>query len=189
MMKERNVKFHGKGWKIPAQERTPEYWVSMEMDDTVGSIEATGEYTVVFNLKRVEAPFLANMRNGLLPLSSALPLFLKIPKEFVRKPVGTGPFKLVKWIKDDQIVLEKNKGYWDKSGGPYLDKIVFRSIPENSVRFLELKTGNIHICQFPNPADIELARKDSNLILPTQPGNEHRLPVLQPHKRTLEKQC
>ena len=61
MMKERNVKFQGKGWDIPAQERTPEYWVSMEMDDTIGAIEATGEYEVVFKLKRVEAPFLANM--------------------------------------------------------------------------------------------------------------------------------
>jgi peptide/nickel transport system substrate-binding protein len=96
--------------------------------------------------------------------------FMKNPKEFVRNPVGTGPFKFVKWIKDDRIVLERFKDYWDKSGGPYLDKIVFRSIPENSVRFLELKTGNIHICQFPNPADVGLARKDPNLILPTQPG-------------------
>jgi len=169
MMKERNIKFHGKGWEIPAQERTPEYWVSMEMDDTVGFIEATGEYTVVFKLKRVEAPFLANMGMDFASIISPA-AFMKNPKEFIRNPVGTGPFKLVKWIKDDRIVLEKNKDYWDKSAGPYLNKIVFRSIPENSVRFLELKTGNIHICQFPNPADIELARKDSNLILPTQPG-------------------
>ncbi len=169
MMKERNIKFHGKGWKIPVQERTPEYWVSMEMDDTVGSIEATGEYTVVFKLKRIEAPFLANMGMDFASIISPT-AFMKNPKEFIRNPVGTGPFKFVKWITDDRIVLEKNKDYWDKSGGPYLDKIVFRSIPENSVRFLELKTGNIHICQFPNPADIELARKDSNLILPTQPG-------------------
>jgi len=169
MMKERNVKFHGKALDIPAQDRTPEYWVSMEMDDTVGAIEATGEFTVVFKLKRVEAPFLANMGMDFASVISPT-AFMKNPKEFVRNPVGTGPFTFVKWVKDDQIVLEKNKDYWDKSGGPYLDKIVFRSIPENSVRFLELKTGNIHICQFPNPADIELARKDSNLILPTQPG-------------------
>ena len=169
MMKERNVKFYGKGWEIPAQERTPEYWVSMEMDDTVGAIEATGEFTVVFKLKRVEAPFLANMGMDFASIISPT-AFMKNPKEFVHNPVGTGPFKLVKWVRDDQIILEKNKDYWDKSGGPYLDKLVFRSIPENSVRFLELKTGNIHICQFPNPADIELARKDPNLILPTQPG-------------------
>ncbi|RLC04572.1 MAG: ABC transporter substrate-binding protein [Deltaproteobacteria bacterium] len=169
MMKDRSVKFNGMGWDIPAQERPPEYWVSMEMDDTIGSIEAVDDYTVVFKLKRVEAPFLANMGMDFADIISPT-AFLKNPKEFLRNPVGTGPFKFAKWVKDDRIVLEKNKDYWDKSGGPYLDKLIFRSIPENSVRFLELKTGNIHICQFPNPADIDLAKKDSNLILPTQPG-------------------
>jgi len=169
MMKERNVKYFGQGWDIPAQERTPEYWVSMEMDDTVGAIEATGEYTVVFKLKRVEAPFLANMGMDFAGIISPT-AFLKNPKEFLRNPVGTGPFKFVKWVKDDRIILEKNADYWDKSAGPYLDKVVFRSIPENSVRFLELKAGSIHICQFPNPADVELARKDPNIKLISQPG-------------------
>jgi len=169
MMKDRNVKFIGQGWEIPAQDRTPEYWVSMEMDETIGSIEAVDDYTVVFNLKRVEAPFLANMGMDFADIISPT-AFLKNPKEFLRNPVGTGPFKFDSWVKDDRIVLMKFEDYWDKSGGPYLEKVVFRSIPENSVRFLELKTGNIHICQFPNPADIDLARKDENLILPTQPG-------------------
>jgi peptide/nickel transport system substrate-binding protein len=169
MMKDRNVKFHGKGWEIPAQDRTPEYWVSMEMDDTIGSIEATGEYTVVFKLKRVEAPFLANMGMDFADIISPT-AFMKNPKEFLRNPVGTGPFKFVKWVKDDQIVLEKNKDYWDKTAGPYLDKVVFRSIPENSVRFLELKAGSIHACQFPNPADVALAEADPNLKLVSQPG-------------------
>jgi peptide/nickel transport system substrate-binding protein len=141
----------------------------MEMDDTVGAIEAVDEYTVVFKLKRVEAPFLANMGMDFADIISPT-AFMKNPKEFIRNPVGTGPFKFVKWVKDDRIILEKNPDYWDKSGGPYLDQLIFRSIPENSVRFLELKTGNIHICQFPNPADIALAEKDKNLILPTQPG-------------------
>ncbi len=169
MMKDRNVKFFGKGWDIPAQDRTPEYWVSMEMDDTIDAIEATGEYEVVFKLKRVEAPFLANMGMDFADIISPT-AFMKNPKEFLRNPVGTGPFKFVKWVKDDQIILAKNESYWDKTGGPYLDKVVFRSIPENSVRFLELKAGSIHICQFPNPADIELARQDKNIKLISQPG-------------------
>jgi peptide/nickel transport system substrate-binding protein len=169
MMKNRNVKFLGKGYDIPAQERTPEYWVSMEMDDTIGAVEAVDEYTVVFKLKRVEAPFLANMGMDFADIISPT-AFMKNPKEFLRNPVGTGPFKFVNWVKDDRIILEKFKGYWDKAGGPYLDKVVFRSIPENSVRFLELKTGNINICQFPNPADIDLAKKDKNLKLTIQPG-------------------
>ena len=169
MMKERNVKFLDAKMTIPPQERTPEYWVSMEMDDTVGSIEALDEYTVVFKLKRPEAPFMANMGMDFADIISPT-AFSKDPKAFVRSPVGTGPFKFVEWVTDDRIVLEKFKDYWDKTGGPYLDKVVFRSIPENSVRFLELKTGNIHICQFPNPADIAMARKDPALKLPEQPG-------------------
>ena len=169
MMKDRKVKFTGKGYDIPAQERPPEYWVSMEMDDIVDSIEATDDNTVVFKLKKVNAPFLANMGMDFADIISPT-AFLKNPKEFVRNPVGTGPFKFVEWIKDDRIVLEKNPDYWDKSGGPYLDKVVFRAIPENSVRFLELKSGGIHICQFPNPADIPLAKQDPNLQIISQPG-------------------
>jgi ABC-type transport system substrate-binding protein len=168
-MKERKIKFLGKGWEIPAQERTPEYWVSMEMDKTVDSIEAVDDHTVVYKLKRVEAPFLANLGMDFADIISPT-AFMKNPKEFVRTPVGTGPFKFVKWVKDDQILLEKNKEYWDKKGGPYLDKVVFRAIPENSVRFLELKTGNVHICQFPNPADIALASKDAKMKMVSQPG-------------------
>jgi peptide/nickel transport system substrate-binding protein len=64
--------------------------------------------------------------------------------------------------------LEANPDYWD--GRPYLDKAIFRCIPDNSVRFLELKTGNIDICQFPNPEDIDLAKKDASLKLVSQPG-------------------
>ena len=169
MMKNRNVKFFSKQWMIPAQDRTPEYWVSMEMDDTIGSIEAVDNYTVVFKLKRVEAPFLANMGMDFADIISPT-AFSKNPKEFLRMPVGTGPFKFSKWVKDDRIILKRFADYWDKSGGPYLDRLIFRAIPENSVRFLELKTGNIHVCQFPNPADIPLAKRDPNLKLISQPG-------------------
>jgi ABC-type transport system substrate-binding protein len=168
-MKEPKLKFSGKAWEIPPQERPPEYWVSMEMDKTVDSIEATDEHTVVFKLKRVDAPFLANLGMDFADIISPT-AFLKNPKEFVRNPVGTGPFKFVEWVKDDRIVLQKNPDYWDKKTGPYLDKVVFRAIPDNSVRFLELKTGNIHVCQFPNAADLPLAQKDSSMKLISQPG-------------------
>ena len=169
MMKNRSITFFGKGWDIPKQERPPEYWVSMEMDDTVDSIEATDEFTVVFNLKRVQAPFIANMGMDFADMISPT-AFMKDPKAFVRNPVGTGPFKFSRWVKDDRIILEANKDYWDKAKGPYLDRLIFRVIPENSVRFLELKAGTIHMCEFPNAADIPMAKKDPKLQVISQPG-------------------
>jgi peptide/nickel transport system substrate-binding protein len=141
----------------------------MEMDDIVESIEAVDDDTVVFRLKRVNAPFLANMGMDFADIISPT-AFLENPKEFLRNPVGTGPFKFVRWVKDDRIILQRNPDYWDKSAGPYLEQLIFRAIPENSVRFLELKTGNIHICQFPNPADIVLAEEDPKLKIVSQPG-------------------
>lgn len=170
MMKDRKVKWFGEGYQIPKQDRPPEYWVSMEMDDIIDSIEAIDKYTVVFKLKQVNAPFLANLGMDFADIISPT-AFLKNPSEFIRNPVGTGPFELVKWVKDDKIILKKFDGYWNKAnGGPYVNKVVFRSIPENAVRFLELKAGNIHICQFPNAADIPMAKADPNLKLFSQSG-------------------
>jgi len=166
-MKEPNLAFFKTTWQLPKDQPPYEYWLSMSMNDLVGSIEATGTHTVVFKLKRPEAPFIANMGMDFAAIVSPTAV-LKLGPDFKSNPVGTGPFKFVKWIKDDRITLEANPDYWD--GRPYLDKVLFRAIPDNSVRFLELKTGNIHICQFPNPEDIELAKADAALKLVSQSG-------------------
>ncbi len=166
-MKEKRVKFYRHKWEFPKDQPPPEYWLSMEMDKIIDSIEAVDDYTVVFHLKRLEAPFLADLGMDFASIVSPTAV-LKYGPDFKSHPVGTGPFKFVKWIKDDRIILEANKDYW--GGRPYLDRVIFRVIPDNSVRFLELKAGNIHICQFPNPEDIELAKKDPNLKLVSQPG-------------------
>ena len=167
MMKEKNVKFVGKAPAFPEKQPPAEYWLSMEMDDTIDSIQAVDNDTVVFKLKRREAPFLANMAMDFAAIVSPAAV-MKYGEDFRSNPVGTGPFKFVKWIKDDRIILAANEDYWD--GRPYLDQAIFRVIPDNSVRCLELKTGNISICQFPNPEDIALAKKDPNLKLVSQPG-------------------
>ncbi|GED69999.1 ABC transporter substrate-binding protein [Brevibacillus reuszeri] len=59
--------------------------------------------------------------------------------------MGTGPFKYVSWQTGSEIVLEKNTNYWDKTGGPYLDKIVYKVIPEAITRVTGLKTGQINM--------------------------------------------
>ena len=56
------------------------------------------------------------------------------------KPVGTGAFIFKEWKRGDYIVLERNPNYWDQ-GKPYLDKIIFRIIPDAGARAAALETG------------------------------------------------
>ena len=64
-------------------------------------------------------------------------------------PVGTGPFVFKSWIPDQELVVERNPGYWrsDAAGRalPYLDRIVFRPIVEADTRKVALELGDIHI--------------------------------------------
>jgi len=62
---------------------------------------------------------------------------------FKKEPVGTGPYKFSKWQKDDRVELVKNPDYF--AGTPKWDKVVFRSIPEDTTRVSELMAGGIDI--------------------------------------------
>ena len=48
-------------------------------------------------------------------------------KDFALKPVGTGPYKFVEWVKDDRVVLEANDAYW--RGAPKIKKVIWRPDP------------------------------------------------------------
>ncbi|WP_010632445.1 ABC transporter substrate-binding protein [Sporolactobacillus vineae] len=63
---------------------------------------------------------------------------------FANHPIGTGPYKMTSYKKDNQVVLEKNKYYW-KSGEPKIGKVVFRIIPDPSTRLADFQTGAIDI--------------------------------------------
>jgi len=58
-----------------------------------------------------------------------------------RRPVGTGPFMFVSWKTGASIELKANPDYFE--GRPYLDRIVYKIIPDMATMFLELKAGNV----------------------------------------------
>ncbi|MDV2888501.1 ABC transporter substrate-binding protein, partial [Alkalihalophilus pseudofirmus] len=62
---------------------------------------------------------------------------------FLKKPVGSGPYKFVKWDRDDRVVLEGYKDYF--AGEPKWRKVIVRAIPESSTRVGELLTGGVDI--------------------------------------------
>ncbi|MDI7249419.1 MAG: ABC transporter substrate-binding protein [Bacillota bacterium] len=142
--------------------------------------EATDQYTVRLTLKEPFAPFLANL--GMVWSGVVSPAAVEKYGFGVSKhPVGTGPFVFKEWVPNDHITLEANKDYW--GGRPYLDKIVFRIIPENSVRLLKLQSNEIQLVADVNPEDVPRIKQDANLTLYEQPGltiNGVRLPCTVP---------
>ena len=58
---------------------------------------------------------------------------------FAVKPVGTGPYRFVEWVKDERLVLDANKDY--HRGAPAIDRLVFRPIPELTTRVAALLSG------------------------------------------------
>lgn len=89
--------------------------------------------------------------------------------DFRQKPIGTGPYKLVSWTRDDRMVLEENKHYW--GGRPIIPNVVFRSIPENSTRLLAFEAGEIDIYQSGVvPQEIDRLEADPKIVVQRVPG-------------------
>ena len=64
-------------------------------------------------------------------------------KDFALKPVGTGPYKFVEWVKDDRVVLEANDAVL--AGAPKIKKVVWRPIPDNFARVAALTRGEAQL--------------------------------------------
>src|SRR5947208_1303563 len=60
-----------------------------------------------------------------------------------KNPIGTGPYKFVRWSKDEEIVLEANAMYF--RGAPRIKTVVFRPIPDDAVRVAALQNGEVDI--------------------------------------------
>lgn len=71
---------------------------------------------------------------------------------FNRAPVGNGPFRFVSWRANEQVVLEANEDFW--AGRPYLDRIVFRVIPEPATVVTELLRGGVDLYRNVPPSDM-----------------------------------
>ena len=143
------------------------YWVATGLAEIVDTITAVDEFTVQIQLKTAYAPFIYTI--AIAPFSIVSPTAVeKWGDAYSNNPVGTGTFKFEQWDRKDKIVLEANDDYW--GGHPLLDRALFRYIPDNSVRLLELQRGNLHTMEYPNPDDLQQISTDDTLELISLPG-------------------
>jgi peptide/nickel transport system substrate-binding protein len=76
---------------------------------------------------------------------------------FQKHPVGTGPFMFEEWVRGDQITLKANPNYW-REGYPLVETVVFRPLPESSIRVAALQEGQIDIVQRLSASEAQVLR-------------------------------
>lgn len=109
-------------------------------------VEVVDALTVRLHLNRPDSGLLGNL--GTLQIVPPQYYAQVGNAGFALKPVGTGPFKFVEWVKDDHVTLAANPDYWNSPRGKALvAKVVFRPIPDTATRISELTTGGIQIME------------------------------------------
>jgi len=132
------------------------------------AIEVVDDLTVRIRLSRPWAPLISTLSEAATyPVSPTA--FAQAGKAaFGKAPVGAGPFKFVEWVPNTRVVLEKNPDYWRKGADgnalPYLDRIVYRLVIDDSVRLLELKSGSAQFMESVQGKDIAQVRNDPSMV-------------------------
>ena len=85
-----------------------------------------------------------------------------------KNPIGTGPYKFVRWSKDEEIVLEANEQYW--RGAPKIKTVVFRPIPDDAVRVAALQNGEVDVAVNIPPHLANIIANHPKIFLSTAPS-------------------
>ena len=143
------------------------FWGYLGLDSVLESIDVVDPRTIRFRLTEPNAPFLANLACNFAAIVCPTHAHER-GADFFRDPCGTGPFRFVSWAPGDSLVLARWDGYWSRSA--YLDRIVFRSVPDNATRFFDLISGSLHMMDGLPPDDVAAIESDPSLELAKEPG-------------------
>ncbi|MGQ9446807.1 ABC transporter substrate-binding protein [Xanthomonas citri pv. bilvae] len=140
--------------------------------------EIVDTHTAIVHLDSAYAAFLEVMAQGFLGLQSPAAL-ARSREQNCQQPVGSGPFKVERWDRQNQLVLVRNPEYaWApptaRHNGPaYLDRVVWKFIAEPSVRFASLQAGEVDVIDTLPPEAHAPARinPELSLLVANRPGN------------------
>jgi peptide/nickel transport system substrate-binding protein len=130
--------------------------------------EAIDPLTVRIILKSPSAPFLSQLtdRAGMIVSPKAAEA---LGRDFALAPVCSGPFKFVERVAQDRIVLDRFAEYWDADSINFA-RVIYRPIPDGSVKLSNLRAGAIDIAERLSPTDVADMRQDKRVKVLVYPG-------------------
>ncbi len=108
--------------------------------ERIERLKIPDDYTVRVIYKEPFSPGLSSWGMAIMPQHLLEKEDLSNTK-FSRHPIGTGPYRFREWITGDRIILKANEDYFE--GRPYIDRYIYRIIPDQATMFLELKSEGI----------------------------------------------
>ncbi|MGD6980840.1 MULTISPECIES: ABC transporter substrate-binding protein [Citricoccus] len=146
--------------------------------EKVESVELVDEFTARLHLSEPDNALLEHFAQVWVPIQSQKALARGMEQNCLA-PVGTGPFTVHSWTKQREIVLVRNEDYHTPaptaghSGPAYLDRIVWRFLPDHANRFSALQAGEVDVIDVIQPQDAIAADADPALdtLIGSRPGH------------------
>lgn len=130
----------------------------------LAAVDVIGPYSVMFRLKAPSASFPINLIMGIVPAG--------IGGGAARQPVGSGPYKLAEFVPDDHVTLA---AFADAHGGaPANSGLVFKVVPDETMRGLELRKRSVDIVVNDlSPDLVHGLEQAGGLAVVTGPGTDY----------------
>lgn len=160
----KNIKFHnGNDFNaddvVFSFERMKANKVTGNILASVKTVKKIDDFTIEVTTKEPYAAFLLDVAKSWIVDKEYV---TKVgDQEFNLKPVGTGPYKFVEWIKEDHITLTANEAYW--GGKPEIKTVVFRPISNEATRTAALLSGDVHIMADVPVRDADRIKANKNI--------------------------
>ena len=134
----------------------------------IEKVEKTGDYTVVFTLKRPILNALAKFSFKIIPRHGpANPQYLTREDPFVRNPIGTGPYMLRTVTGDGEVVLPANPDYF--KGRSHIDRFIAKPFADQNIMAQALMFNAVDMVVLVNPRNLPEVQGDKRFVL--QPYN------------------
>lgn len=126
------------------------------------SVTAIDELNVKFRLTSPDSSFITNLADPFGVANSILNREASASAQPAVVMVGTGPFKVVSYAPEQELVLAANEDYW-RDGIPQTENLIIRYFQEQSAQVAALTAGQIHLM---------FATPETALVLGSEPNVE-----------------